>query len=317
MDAPRPSHIALLFPLWAVLMGAAGYLYPALLGQGKMLIVPLLVVIMFGMGLTLKPADFKRALGRWPVVLLGLGLQFGLMPAMAWLIANGLDLPATLMLGMILVGSVAGGTSSNVLCFLAGGDVALSITLTSLATLLSIVATPLLVWFWADAHIDVPIVAMLVSIAEIVLLPVMAGMLVNKWLGRRWPERDGWCALLSALVIGLVIGIIVALNVEALVAMGIWVLVAVILHNITGMAAGLGLSWLATRDHVVARTIAIEVGMQNSALAVALAEQYFSMAAALPGAVFSIWHNLAGAATSALCRRWDQPDRIKTGDSGL
>lgn len=316
MRAPHPSHIALLFPPWAVLMGAAGYLLPSIPGQGKALIVPLLVVIMFGMGLTLKPADFKRALGRWPIALLGLGLQFGLMPALAWVIAYGLDLPATLTLGMILVGSVAGGTSSNVLCFLAGGDVALSITLTSLATLLSIVATPLLVWVWADARIDVPIAAMLVSIAEIVLLPVMAGMLVNKLLGQRWPERDGWCALLSALAIGLVIGIIVALNVEALATMGIWVLIAVILHNVTGMVAGFFLSWLATRNSVIARTIAIEVGMQNSALAVALAEQYFSMAAALPGAVFSIWHNLAGAATSALCRRWDQQDMIRVGDPG-
>lgn len=305
MRAPSPARIAVMFPIWAAVLAVAGYLAPALFQPGKFLIVPLLIAIMFGMGLTLRPADFSRAIRRWPVVALGLALQFGLMPATAWVVAHLLALPAQLTLGLILVGSVAGGTASNVISFLAGGDVALSITLTSIATLASVVATPALTWFYAGTHIPVPVGAMLVSIAEIVVAPVVGGMLVNGLIGDRWAERDGWCALGSAAAIGLVIAIVVALNAASIATLGAVVLAAVIIHNGVGLIAGFGLTWLATRDSVAARTIAIEVGMQNSGLAVALAQQYFSAAAALPGAVFSVWHNLSGAGLAAICKRLD------------
>lgn len=306
MKAPSAASIALAFPLWASLMALAGFLQPAWFTPWAGTIVPLLVIIMFGMGLTLRPADFTRAIGRWPIVLLGLALQFGLMPLAAFVIAQLMQLPPALALGLILVGSVAGGTASNVISFLAGGDVALSITLTSLATLLSVVATPLLTWLYAGAQIAVPVGSMLVSIAEIVLLPVAGGMLVNWLAGDRWPGRDGWCALGSATAIGLVIAVIVALNAGSIETLGALVLVAVIAHNLIGLSAGYGLTWLATRDSVAARTIAIEVGMQNSGLAVALAQQYFSATAALPGAIFSVWHNLSGAALAAFCGRMDR-----------
>lgn len=305
MSAPSPARIAVLFPIWAAALAIAGYLAPELFTPGKFLIVPFLVVIMFGMGLTLRPADFSRAIGRWPVVLLGLALQFGLMPATAWIVAHLLGLSAQLTLGLILVGSVAGGTASNVISFLAGGDVALSITLTSIATLASVIATPLLTWLYAGTHIPVPVGSMLISIAEIVIAPVAGGMLVNRLIGDRWADRDGWCALGSAAAIGLVIAIIVALNAVSIATLGAVVLLAVIIHNGVGLCAGFGLTYLATRDSVVARTIAIEVGMQNSGLAVALAQQYFSATAALPGAVFSVWHNLSGAGLAAVCKRID------------
>lgn len=306
MKAPAAATIALGFPAWAGLLAILGFAMPGWFTPWAGAIVPFLVVIMFGMGLTLRPADFTRAIGRWPIVLLGLALQFGLMPFAAFVIAQLMQLPATVALGLILVGSVAGGTASNVISFLAGGDVALSITLTSLATLISVLATPLLTWLYAGTQIAVPVLSMLASIAEIVVLPVAGGMLVNRLLGDRWASRDGWCALLSAAAIGGVIAIIVALNADAIQSLGALVLVAVIAHNLTGLLAGYGLTWLATRDTVVSRTIAIEVGMQNSGLAVALAQQYFSAAAALPGAVFSVWHNLSGAALAAACRRFDR-----------
>lgn len=305
MNAPSPARIAVLFPVWAAALALAGYLVPAVFSPGKFLIVPFLIAIMFGMGLTLRPADFSRAIRRWPIVLLGLTLQFGLMPATAWVVAHLLGLPPQLALGLILVGSVAGGTASNVISFLAGGDVALSITLTSIATLASVAATPLLTWAYAGTHIPVPVGSMLVSIAEIVVAPVAGGMIVNRLIGDRWADRDGWCALGSAAAIGLVIAIIVALNAASIATLGALVLLAVMLHNGVGLAAGFGLTWLATRDSVAARTIAIEVGMQNSGLAVALAQQYFSPVAALPGAVFSVWHNLSGAGVAALCKRFD------------
>lgn len=305
MSAPSPARIAVLFPIWAAVLALVGYLLPGVFTPGAFLIVPFLIVIMFGMGLTLRPADFSRAIRRWPLVMLGLVLQFGLMPATAWLAAHLLALPPQLTLGLILVGSVAGGTASNVISFLAGGDVALSITLTSIATLVSVVATPVLTWFYAGTHIPVPVASMLVSIAEIVVAPVAGGMLVNRLIGEAWADRDGWCALGSAAAIGLVIAIIVALNAASIASLGALVLLAVVIHNSVGLAAGFGLTWLATRDSVAARTIAIEVGMQNSGLAVALAQQYFSATAALPGAVFSVWHNLSGAGWAAICKRLD------------
>ena len=305
MNAPQPARIAVLFPLWAGALAIVAYLAPAVFTPFKATIVPLLVVIMFGMGLTLRPADFTRALGRWRVVLLGVALQFGLMPLAAWAIAHGMGLAPALTLGLILVGSVPGGTASNVICFLAGGDVALSITLTSIATLLSVAATPLLTWAYAGADITVPVLSMLESIAEIVVLPVAGGMLVNRVIGARWPERDGWCALASAAAIGLVIAVIVALNADSIARLGALVLIAVMAHNLIGLAAGYAITRALTGDTIIARTVAIEVGMQNSGLAVALAQQYFSATAALPGAVFSVWHNLSGAALAALCRRSD------------
>lgn len=306
MSAPGPARIALVFPLWALGLAAAGFLLPGVFAPGAPLIVPLLVIIMFGMGLTLTAADFSRAAARWPLVVLGLVLQYGLMPLAAFVIAHVLALPREVALGLILVGSVAGGTASNVITFLAGGDVALSITLTSASTLVAVGATPVLTWLYAGATVAVPIGDMLISIAKIVLVPVAAGMLVNRAIGDRWGDRAGWCALGSAAAVGLVIGIIVALNAGSIATLGAIVLVAVIAHNAVGMTAGYGLAWLATRDSIVARTLAIEVGMQNSGLAVALAQQYFGAVAALPGAIFSVWHNLSGAAFAALCARGDR-----------
>ncbi|RJS94062.1 bile acid:sodium symporter family protein [Salinisphaera sp. Q1T1-3] len=306
MRPPGTARIALAFPLWALALAVLGYLRPDVFAPGKPLIVPFLVLIMFGMGLTLRLYDFSRAVARWPVVGLGLALQYLLMPLAAFLIAHGLGLSRELMLGLVLVGSVAGGTASNVITFLAGGDVALSITITSLSTLVSIIATPLLTWFYVGAQVPVPVLSMLSTIAEIVLLPVAAGMVVNQLIGDRWPERDGWCALASAVAVGLVISIIVALNATSIATLGAIVLLAVVLHNLIGMSAGFILAWFVTRNSVVARTLAIEVGMQNSGLAVALAQQYFGAIAALPGAIFSVWHNLAGAAFAGLCAHYDR-----------
>jgi len=311
-----PTRITVLFPLWAGALAALAYIQPSIFTRFSGAIVPLLVVIMFGMGLTLRPADFVRAVQRWPLVLLGLVLQFGLMPAAAWLLAHALALDAPLALGLILVGSVAGGTASNVICFLARGDVALSITLTSMATLVSVFATPVLTWCYAGTQIAVPVASMLVSIAEIVIVPVLAGMVVNALLGARWVDRDGWCALVSAAAIGLVIAVIVALNADNIARLGAIVLIAVMLHNAIGLTAGYFITRWLSGDRVAARTIAIEVGMQNSGLAVALAQQYFTATVALPGAIFSVWHNISGAVVAALwARRSSSEVRLNAGES--
>ncbi|MEW8624522.1 MAG: bile acid:sodium symporter family protein [Candidatus Thiodiazotropha sp.] len=288
-------QITRLFPLWAVLLSAVAYLYPAPFVALKPAIIPLLGLVMFGMGMTLSLEDFKRVFQRPKIIGVGVLLQFALMPLIAWLIAELLALPPYLMAGLVLVGACPGGTASNVVCYLARGDVALSITMTTVSTLLAIVATPLLTWLYVGQKVPVPVESMLWSIFKIVLLPVSLGVLVNTFYGPRLKPIKPLFPLISILAIVVIIGIVVALNQSNIANMGMLLALAVILHNLIGLAGGYwisrGLGW----DQRLSRTLAIEVGMQNSGLGVALSVKYFSAAAALPGAIFSIWHNLSGS----------------------
>ncbi|MBK1631309.1 bile acid:sodium symporter [Thiohalocapsa halophila] len=296
-----------LFPLWALLGSVLAYLRPDWLAPLKPAIVPLLGVVMFGMGVTLTWRQFAAVWQRPQQVGLGMALQFGVMPLAAWVIGTALGLPAALIAGLVLVGASPGGTASNVVCYLARGDVALSITLTAASTLLAVVATPLLTWLYVGQQVPVPVWDMLLSVAKIVLLPVMLGVAVNTWLGARLAPVKDVFPLLSMAAIVLIIAIIVALNLDNIAAAGWLIVLAVVLHNAVGLTAGYGLGLLVTRDLRSARTLAIEVGMQNSGLAGALAVQYFSAAAAIPGALFSIWHNLSGSALAALWSRRPLP----------
>jgi BASS family bile acid:Na+ symporter len=296
-----------LFPLWALLCSGLAYWQPQWFTPLKPAIVPLLGIVMFGMGVTLTWRQFAAVLQRPQRVGLGMALQFGVMPLAAWVIGNGLGLPAEVIAGLVLVGASPGGTASNVVCFLARGDVALSITLTAVSTLLAVFATPLLTWLYVGREVPVPVWDMLLSIVKIVLIPVGLGVLVNGLAGRRLAPVQQLFPLLSMAAIVLIIAIIVALNVENIAAGGWLVALAVVLHNAVGLSAGYGIGWWVTRDPRTARTLAIEVGMQNSGLAVALAVQYFSAAAAIPGALFSIWHNLSGSALAAFWSRRPAP----------
>ena len=300
------SRLTRLFPLWALLFSAVAYAVPGLFAAMKPAIVPLLGLVMFGMGMTLTWNHFAEVLKRPAVVGLGVFLQYLVMPLAAWLIARMLDLPPYLMAGLVLVGACPGGTASNVVCYLARGDVALSITLTTLSTLLAIVMTPLLTWLYVGQKVPVPVQSMLWSIFKIVLLPVALGVLVNSLFGRRLQGVKPLFPLLSVVAIVVIIAIVVALNRENIAAMGVAVALAVVLHNLVGLACGYGVPRLLGLDARICRTLAIEVGMQNSGLGVALAVKYFSAAAALPGALFSIWHNLSG---SMLAGVWSRRDR--------
>jgi bile acid:Na+ symporter, BASS family len=301
------NRIILWFPLWALLAAATAYLVPEWFSDLKPAILPLLGLVMFGMGVTLTPARFTAILRRPGLVGLGLALQFGVMPLGAWLIGLAMGLPPELLTGLVLVGASPGGTASNVVCYLAKGDVALSITLTTASTLLAILMTPALTWLYLGERVPVPALDMLISIAQVILVPVLLGLLVNRllerWRGRWLASVTAFFPLISVGAIVLIIAIIVALNSANLARIGAAVTIAVVLHNGIGLAAGYWSARLLGRDERTARTLAIEVGMQNSGLAVALAVKYFSPAAALPGAVFSVWHNLSGA---ALASRWSR-----------
>ncbi|MEJ2456487.1 MAG: bile acid:sodium symporter family protein [Candidatus Thiodiazotropha sp.] len=289
------SLLTRLFPLWAILFSLVAYSFPSLFAAMKPAIVPLLGVVMFGMGMTLTWQNFREVLARPRIVGLGVLMQYLVMPLAAWLVALVLNLPPFLMVGLVLVGSCPGGTASNVVCYLARGDVALSITLTTASTLLAIALTPLLTWLYVGQKVPVPVVSMLWSIFKIVLLPVSLGVLVNTLFGRRLHGIKHLFPLVSVVAIVVIIAIIVALNRDNIASMGVAVALAVMLHNLFGLAFGYWIPRLLGQDERICRTLAIEVGMQNSGLGVALAVKYFSAAAALPGALFSIWHNLSGS----------------------
>ena len=295
-----------LFPVLAPLAGLAGYAFSDPLSGGAPAIVPLLMVIMLSMGLTLNLADFARV-GRYRwAVLAGMVLQFGVMPLTALAISMALGLDRDLTIGMLLVGTVAGGTASNVMAYLARGNVALSVSMTALSTLLSVVMTPLLLTLMVGSRVSVPVVDMLESLLKIILFPVALGVFINTRL-HTWAERvQPLLPAISVFAILTVIAIVVALNARRIDTMAGTIAVATLAHNLSGLTLG----YLAARalgfDASTRRTIALEVGMQNSGLATALAVKFFSSAAALPGAIFSIWLNLTGSAFAAACVRSDE-----------
>jgi BASS family bile acid:Na+ symporter len=297
------SRFTALFPLWALFGVLLALWQPDWVSQGKGAILPLLGVVMFGMGVTLRWDNFQAVWRRPRVVLFGSLMQYAVMPLAAWSIGLLLALPPELLAGLVLVGACPGGTASNVVCYLARGDLALSITLTTVSTLLAVVATPLLTWLYLGQRIDVPVTSMLLSIVQVVLLPVTLGILVNRFLGRWLHGIKQLAPVVSVASIVIIVAIIVALNQPRLAELAALLGLAVVLHNGAGLAAGYGLARLLGEDERVARTLAIEVGMQNSGLGVALALQYFGAAAALPGALFSVWHNLSGSLLAAWWRR--------------
>ncbi|WP_296050011.1 bile acid:sodium symporter family protein [uncultured Alteromonas sp.] len=284
-----------LFPVLALLISTVAYLFPAVLVELKTLIVPLLVLVMLAMGLTLKWRDFVQVLHYRRVVAAGVAIQFIIMPVAAWLIALLLGLSEALMIGMMLVGATAGGTASNVMAYLAKGNVALSVSMTMVSTLIAVPMLPLLTWLYLGKSIDVPAMSMLGMLVKVILLPVAAGMLLNQIFKHRLAAIAPVCSVFSMAAILLIIAIVVALNSDNLNTVAWPVVGAVVLHNLVGLGCGYWLCRKLGYNTVVARTVAIEVGMQNSGLSVALALKYFSAASALPGAIFSIWHNLSGA----------------------
>ncbi len=289
------QRLTQLFPLWALLFSLLAWWQPQWLVGGKPAIVPLLMLIMFGMGLSLTWADFQGVLKRPALIGLGVVLQYALMPLLAFLIGSAMQLPTELLAGLVLVGACPGGTASNVIAYLARANVALSVAITFASTLVAVVATPLLTWLYLGERIAVPVSGMLISLVQIVVVPVVLGCLLNTFLQRQLTPIRELFPLVSVAAIVLVIGIIVALNAGRISEAGLLVVIAVMLHNGLGLLSGYGIARLLRLDTVTARTLAIEVGMQNSGLGVALAIKHFTPLAALPGALFSVWHNLSGS----------------------
>lgn len=303
------SRLTKLFPILAIAVAATGALRPDSFVAAQFMIIPLLASIMFMMGLTLTRDDAQRIARDPRPVAVGVALQFLLMPILALTLAKLLQLSTPLTVGMVLVGSCAGGTASNVICFLARGDVALSVSMTFVSTLIGVVATPLLSQFYLAEQVAVDELAMIESLLQIVFVPVISGICFRAVLPRLSAALQPALPLISVICILLIIGIVVALNAPQLRGIGPLIVLAVILHNALGIAGGFTLSRLFGFDLKQSQTIAIEVGMQNSGLAAALSLQFFSATAALPATLFSIWHNISGA---LLAGHWGrQRDSLK------
>ena len=276
----------------------------------------LLGVIMFGMGLTLSLEDFKAVFKQPLAVFVGVAAQYIIMPGVAYLLAVGLNLPPEVAVGVILVGCCPGGTASNVMAYLARANVALSVAVSSVATLISPILTPALIYLLASQWIPVSAGDMLLSTVQIVLIPIILG-LIFKWILKDKAEKGAQVLPLVS-VIGIVgiVSAVVAVNRENILESGLIILGVVIIHNLVGLVLGFFISKWFKFPYADAKAVSIEVGMQNSGLAAALAAAHFSPLTAVPAAIFSVWHNLSGPmAAHYWSKKLQKKNRNKLGQS--
>lgn len=316
MTAPAPQALApgaredrsakvavTVFPL--IILGAlvGGLIFPDAAAPLLSGVNYALMVIMFGMGLTLTLPDFAVVARRpWPIIL-GVLLQFIVMPLSALFVTWAFHLDPALAVGVILVGCAPGGTASNVVAYLAKGDVALSVAMTSVSTLLSPLVTPILTKYLAGQYMPVDAPAMAKSIMMIVFIPVVLGLIVRRLMPRFVATVLPALPWMSVLGISYAVLGLVGASSERILSGGLLVLAVVIVHNALGLGLGYGVARISGVGESAARTTAIEVGMQNSGLAAGLGAQYFTPEAAVPGAIFSVWHNVSGSALAAFFQR--------------
>ena len=267
-------------------------------------------IAMFGMGLTIKMGDFQVVFSRPKEILIGCLAQYTVIPFLAWILAVVLKLPEDLALGVIMVGCCPGGTASNVITYIAGGDVALSVGMTIVSTLVAPLATPALVYMLAGAWVEVSFIAMVLSVVKVILVPVLLGILIRSILGKQIQKISELLPLISVVSIVMIISGIVAVNADKIISCGMLVLGVVILHNLCGMGIGLVAAKLLKVPYDKVTAIAIEVGMQNSGLAISLATANFAAnpLATLPGAIFSVWHNISGSVFAGIRRRGERQE---------
>ena len=266
----------------------------------------LLMIVMFGMGLTMKPRDFALVFRRPKDILIGCAAQFIIMPLLAFGLSSLFHLDPALTAGVVLVGTCPGGTSSNVITYLSKGDVALSVGMTSVNTLLAPLLTPAITWLLLQTIVRVDVLSMFLSIIQVIIIPIALGFVINHFFGSITKKAVTALPLVSTVAICMILASVVSHNAEKIYTSGALVLAVVILHNLLGYASGFGLGKLLKLTPEKTKALSIEVGMQNSGLATSLAGTAFSdlAMATVPGAVFSIWHNISGAILASFYRRW-------------
>lgn len=291
------------FPLLVLAGAVAGFFLRDAVTPLSWTIPWILGIIMFCMGLTLTAPDVQAVIRRPGTVALGVVTQYGIMPLAAFAVSWALSLPPELALGVILVGCAPGGTASNVITYLARGDVALSVAITTVTTLLAPFVMPPLALLFAGEYLTVSAGSLMIAIAQTVLLPVIGGIALRRFAGRLIQRILPLLPWLSAVAIALVVGIIMGGSADRVAEAGLLVLTAVIAHNALGLASGWVVGRLVGLDAASRRALTFEVGLQNSGLAASLSTMYFSPLTALPAAVFSLWHNLSGSVVAALMSR--------------
>lgn len=266
----------------------------------------LLMIVMFGMGLTLKLSDFKLVFTRPKDMIIGCVSQFTVMPLLAFGLSKLFGFDAALTAGMVLVGTCPGGTSSNVITYLSKGDVALSVGMTSVNTMLAPFLTPAITYLLLRTSVSVDVISMFISIIQVVVIPIALGFIINKLFGKYTQKITPVLPAVSVIAICLIVAAVVSHNSEKILSTGIAMFAAVILHNLLGYLCGFGLGKLFKMGVKKTKALSIEVGMQNSGLATSLAGTAFPdlAMATVPGAIFSVWHNISGAILANIYQRW-------------
>ena len=273
----------------------------------------LLMIVMFGMGLTLKLEDFKLVFTRPKDIIIGCLAQFTVMPLLAFLLGKAFGLDAALLAGVVLVGTCPGGTSSNVITYLSKGDVALSVGMTSVNTLLAPFLTPAITYLLLRTTVTVDMLSMFMSIIKVVIIPIALGFIINKLFGKVTQKLVKVLPSVSVIAICLIVAAVVSHNAEKIMSTGIIVFLVVILHNLLGYACGFGIGKLLHMSTPKTKAVSIEIGMQNSGLATSLAGTAFPdmVMATVPGAIFSVWHNISGAILANIYNRWTDKEENK------
>lgn len=286
------------FALWVVLFAGIAMCVPEVFIWLKSYITWMLGIIMFGMGMTMTLADFKGVLQSPKAVCIGVIAQFVLMPSLAYLLCQLFQLPAEIAVGVILVGCCPGGTASNVITYMAKGNIALSVACTSVATLLAPILTPSIFYLLASQWLKIDATSMFVSILQVVLFPIILGLITRGLFKQKVEQYIQVLPLVSVLAIVAIVAAIIAGSQAAILQSGALILAVVILHNGLGYLLGFWASRCFKLAYADCKAVSIEVGMQNSGLGVALAAVHFAASpiTAVPSAIFSLWHNVSGPA---------------------
>lgn len=297
------------FAIWVLLFAALAFFVPSGFAWIGAYITILLGIVMFGMGLTITVADFKEVLTRPKDVAIGVVGQFLIMPSLAFLLVKIFNLAPEIAIGVILVGCCPGGTSSNVMTFLSKGDVALSVTITSITTLLAPIVTPALIYLLASEYIDVAPSALFMSIVKVIIIPITLGFIVQKLFNKQAKASVKVMPLISVVAIVAIVTAVVAGNQQKIAETGLIIFAVVVLHNTLGYLIGYLFGKMFGMNLAKKKAVAIEVGMQNSGLGATLAIAHFSPLAAVPSAIFSVWHNISGPILATIFSRMEDKDK--------
>lgn len=294
------------FAVWVLLFAIIAYFLPQHFVWIGDYVVPLLGIVMFGMGLTISANDFKEVFRRPKDVLLGVVGHYLIMPLIAFALAYFLHLPKEIAVGVILVGCCPSGTASNVMVFLSRGDVPLAVSIASVSTILAPFVTPLLILLLASKWVAIDLWSLFLSIIQVVIIPLVLGFLLQKFFAKQTQQAVKALPLVSVVAIVLIVAGVVAGSQEKIATTGLLIFAVVVMHNVFGFLLGFFFARLLGMSLAKQKAVAMEIGMQNSGLGVAIATAHFSPIAAVPSAIFSVWHNLSGSVLASIFRRMEK-----------